>query len=102
MMQTASKPAAISRSEFARRNKRLIAEWDSLSRDEQISQRRACGGFPEGCYCSTDRLNDYQLARFQGLLGSPLDVSWQRSARIHTCCGSRQVWRHKTPCPACK
>jgi hypothetical protein len=82
---------ALSGSEVFRRNKRLIAEWEGMSRDEQIAQRVRYGGFPAWCFCSTGRINDYQVARFQGLLGSHLDPSWSRTTKTHFCCGSHQV-----------
>lgn len=40
-----------------------------------------------------------EMLRERGLLGSPLDFSW--NGKMHTCCGSPRAYYHRVGCKAC-
>lgn len=51
-----------------------------------------------GLITSTGIPNAYRVAFALGQGASRKDSTFSRSDGIHTCCGSRVSWRHKTAC----
>lgn len=50
----------------------------------------------------TDNSWEREQRRNKLLKGSPNDPHWNRKLKMHECCGSTTVWRHKTACTSVK
>lgn len=47
----------------------------------------------------TKMQRDYARAKAEGRIGFMGEISWDKKAKVHTCCGSKTRWLHRVKCP---